>query len=164
MTETEVKSLYSQVGAYPKFPSYLPEGYSFDCGIHNMNAFVHLVYFTDELRQKFEDNANAAFNMDFFASGGIRVDYYNEFILNNWTENPNYNKYQKAAENAEHPKATTLTIGGNPAVMIKEYFWRSGEQKSFNILEIFSDNEIRYSVRGSLPESEVIKIAESLFT
>jgi hypothetical protein len=164
MTQSEVVSLYSQVEAYPKFPSYLPDGYSFECGVHNMNAFVHLVYFTDELRQKFQDNANAAFDMEFFASGGIRVDYYNDFILSNWTENPNYDKYQKVAEGAAHPKANTLTIGGDPAVMIKEYFWRNGEQKSFNRLEIFSDNEIRYMVRSGLPESEVIKIAESLFT
>ena len=163
MTENEVTSLYSQVEAYPKFPSYLPDEYSFECGVHNMNSYVHLVYYTDELRPKFDDKANAAFDREFFSSGGIRVDYYNDFITSNWIANPDYDKFKKAKEKAEHPWAKTLTIAGDPAVMVKEYFWKSGEQKSFNKLTVFADNEIWYSVRSGLPESELIKIAESLF-
>lgn len=160
MTENEVKSLYAQVGAYPKFPSYVPEGYSFECGIHVFNAAVVLSYWTDELRQKFEDDITS--DMDFIASGGITIDYYNNFVLNYWIKNPDYDKYEQA-KNYENPFATTLSVGGNPAVMIKEYFWDSGEQKSFNQLMIFSDNEIWYRIRSGLPAGEVIKIAESLF-
>jgi len=55
MTETEVTSLYSQVNAHPKFPSYLPDGYSFGCGIHNMNAYVHMTYWNDFLREKYDE-------------------------------------------------------------------------------------------------------------
>ncbi len=163
MTEHQVISLYSQVEAYPKFPSYLPEGYSFECGVHNMNSYVHLLYYTDDLRQKFEDKVNAAFDMEFFASRGIRVDYYNEYVTSNFIVNPDYDKYKKQAEKAEHPWAKTLTIAGEPAVMVKEYFWKSGEQKSFNRLTVFLDDEIWYSVRSGLPEGELIKIVESLF-
>lgn len=162
MTENEVKSLYSQVEVYPHFPSYLPDGYYFECGVHNMNSYVHFVYFTDDLHQKFEDKVNAVSDREFFASGGIRVDHYSNIVTSNFIENYDYDKYKKANEKAQHPWAKTLTIAGDPAVMIQEYFWKDGEQFSFNRLQIFSD-EITHSVRSGLPESELIKIAESLF-
>ena len=164
MTENEVRSLYAQVEAYPQFPTYLPPGYSFECGVHNMNSFVHLGYWTNDLREKFEDKPNDSNSQEFFASGGVTVDYYNEYILNNWTPNPDYDKYKKQAEKAEHPWATTLTISGQPAVLREQYFWKDGEQYSFYELLIFLDDEIQYRVRSGLPESEIIKIAESLFS
>lgn len=164
MTQNEVKSLYSQVGVYPKFPSYLPEGYSFECGVHNFNSAVYLGFWTNELREKFDDKVNAVNNQEFLADGGVSIYYQDDFVLNGWIENPDYDKYEKAKGLAEHPWATTLNIGDDPAVMMKEYFWKGGEQKLFNELTVFSDNEIWYSVRTGLPESEVINIAESLFS
>lgn len=160
MTESEVVSLYNQVKVYPKFPSYLPEGYSFECGVHNTNAFVHFVYFTDEQRSQFDDKINSAFNREFLADGGLVIDYYDD-AWNGWNEDPNYDKHEKSSETAEHPWAETYTISGEPAVMIEEYFWQSGEQRSFNRLEVFFD-EYQVRISSSLPKSELIKIAESL--
>ena len=160
MTVNEVKSLYGEARVYPIFPTYLPDGYSFECGLHNTNAYVHLNYFTDELRQKFDDNVNAAFNREFFASGGLTVDYYDE-AWNGWIEDPTYNKFEKASENAAYPSSKTLTISGEPAVMIQEYFWDEGEQLSFNRLEVFLDEE-QVRIKSGLPENEIIKIAESM--
>lgn len=162
MTEDEVKSLYSQVGAYPKFPSYLPEGYSFECGVHNMNGYVHLVYFTDKLREKFDDRRNSAFNFDFIADGGIRIDYYNGYIINNFNDTPGDDRNERFQQIASQARATSYTIGDDPAVLVKEYFWRDGKQRSFNELKIFAEDEILYFIKSGLPESEVIKIAESL--
>jgi len=93
MTQDQVVSLYSQVGAYPSFPSYLPEGYSYECGLHNLNSFVHMSYWNDDLRLEFEDNRNDAMKREFFASGGITIDYYNNYILNYWSDYPTYYKY-----------------------------------------------------------------------
>jgi hypothetical protein len=161
MTENEVNSLYNQVKVYPKFPTYLPEGYSFECGVHNTNAFVHLSYWNDALREKFDDRSSDSTTRDFFASGGLTVDYYDE-AENGWIENPLYDKFEKAKENAAHPWAKTLSIAGEPAVMIQEYFWKDGEQLSFYRLQIFLDEE-EIRIRSGLPESEIIKVAESFF-
>jgi|CXWL01.1.fsa_nt_gi hypothetical protein len=160
MTENEVTSLYGEVKVYPKFPTYLPEGYSFECGIHNTNAFVHFVYFTDEHRSKFSDPANAAFSREFFVDNGLVIDYYDE-AWNGWIEDPNYDKFEKAQENAQNPSSTRLYILDEPAVMIKEYFWKDGKQQSFNRLEVFLDEE-QIRIKSGLPEEELIKIAESM--
>ena len=161
MTENEVNSLYNQVKVYPKFPTYLPEGYSFECGMHNTNAYVHLAYWNDSLREKFEDKSSDSTTRDFFASGGLTVDYYDE-AENGWIEDPLYDKFEKAKENAAHPWAKTLSIAGEPAVMMQEYFWKDGEQLSFYRLQIFLDEE-EIRIRSGLPESEIIKVAESFF-
>lgn len=161
MTENEVTSLYGEVKVYPKFPTYLPEGYSFECGIHNTNAYVHLSYWTDKLREEFEDKPNVSTSREFFTNGGLTVNYYDE-AWNGWIEDPNYDKFEKAQENSKYPQAQTLTISDQPAVMIKEYFWKDGEQLSFNRLEIFLDEE-QIRISSGLPEKELIKIAESFF-
>jgi hypothetical protein len=160
MTESEVKSLYSQVEVYPKFPLYIPEGYSFECGVHNTNVSVYLVYFTDEQRLQYSDRVNSAFNRNFFANGGLVIDYYDE-VSNVWIADPNYDKFEKAQENAQYPQSTRLYILDEPAVMAKEYFWDDGKQQSFNRLEIFLDEE-RIQIKSSLPEEKLIKIAESM--
>ncbi len=160
MTEDQVISLYNEVKVYPKFPNYLPDGYSFECGVHNTNAFVHFVYFTDEQRSQFDDKINSAFNREFLADGGLVIDYYDE-AWNGWNEDPNYDKHARANEKAQHPWAETYIISGEPAVMIEEYFWQSGEQRSFNRLEVFFDED-KVRISSSLPKDELIKIAESL--
>jgi len=162
MTEIEVRSLYSQVGAYPKFPRYIPEGYSFECGIHNSNGYVHLVYFTDELRQQFEDHVNAATNHDFYSAGGFVIDYYNEFIMSNWHMDPTYDKFERA-KGIENKFTNSTLINGNPAIMLKEYFWRDGNSYSFNSTQIFLDDQILYYIRGGLSQEEIFKISNSLF-
>jgi len=161
MTENEVKSLYSQVEVYPKFPSYVPQGYSFECGIQNTNYHVFLGYWNNDLREGYKDRVNAVFLPEFFADGGIAVIYYNEFAANYWSDENNYDKFEKAEQNAPYPFATTLTIEDEPAVMIKEHFFHDGKTQSFNMLMVFSDQGW-YQIKSGLPEAELIKIAESL--
>ncbi len=160
MTENEVTSLYGIAKVYPKFPKYLPEGYTFECGVHSTNALVYFVYLTDEQRSKLDDVTNAAFSNEFFADNGLVVDYYDE-AWNGWIEDPSYDKFEKAQENSQHPKSKTLVISGQPAVMIKDYFWKDGQQQSFNRLELFLDEE-QIRIKSGLPEEELIRIAESL--
>ena len=162
MTETEVMSLYSQVDVHPKIPSYLPDGYSFECGIHNMNAYVHMTYLNDVLREKHDGNFGNNSQFEFFADGGISVDYYDEYVLNSWIANPDYDKHAKAKENAGHPRATSLTILNEPAVMIQESATVNGTVQSYNSLQIFLDDGVRHQVRAGIPQEELIRIAESL--
>jgi hypothetical protein len=161
MTENEVRSLYSQVEVYPKFPLYVPKGYSFECGVHNFNSFVHLGYWNDALREKYDDKVNAITHPEFFKDDGITIDYYDVFASNFWSHENDYDKFEKAKENAQHPLATTLSIAGQPAVMYQEYVWDNGTQQSYNNLQIFLDNEW-YRIRSGLPVEELIKIAESI--
>ena len=162
MTETEVTSLYSQVNAHPKFPSYLPDGYSFECGIHNMNAYVHMTYWNDHLRQKYDAQVGGSFKFEFFANGGMSIDYYNEYVLNGWPENLDYDKREKAIEKAEHPRATSMTILNQPAVMIEDAATVHGKIQSYNSLQIFLDDGVQYQIHTGLPREEIIKIAESI--
>lgn len=164
MTQNEVQSLYGQVGAHPRFPSYLPEGYSYECGLHNMNSFVHMTYWNEELHKKFDDKRNDGVRKEFFTSGGIAIDYYNSYIMNQWNFNPDYDKEQFATrDNYDHPYSYMLRINGEPAMMAEKFFWHNGTQDSYKELQIYLDNEVLYRVRSGLPDSEIIRIAESLF-
>ncbi|MBS3925604.1 MAG: hypothetical protein KGZ34_02770 [Nitrosarchaeum sp.] len=97
---------------------------------------------------------------DTWCKDGLIIDYYDE-AWNGWNEDSTYDKFEKAQENAQHPKSTKLNILNESAVMIKEYFWENGEQQSFNNLEVFLDEE-QIRIKSSLPEEELIKIAESM--
>ena len=163
MTQTEVLSLYSEVNAHPRIPLYLPEGYSFGCGIHNMNGYVHMTYWTDHLREKYDEHEfGGNFQFEFFANGGMSIDYYDEYVLNGWPDVLDYDKYEKAKEKAEHPRAISMVISDEPAVMIQEAARVHGEVQSYNSLQIFLDEGIRYNIRTSLPQDELVKIAESI--
>ena len=164
MTQPELISIYSTVGAYLKFPSYVPEGYSYQCGLHNMNGFAHMTYWTDEHRFMFEDKRNDGLSREFFAKGGIAVDYYNYYVLNEWREDPQYDKNENSKiDNEDRPDSKMLIINGEPAVMTKKFFWKDGEQLSYNELQIYLDKYMTYRVRSGLSEDQIIRIAESLF-
>ena len=164
MTQPELASIYSQVGAFPAIPSYLPEGYTYQCGIHNMNGFVHMTYWTDEHRSFFEDNKNDGVTREFFAKGGIAIDYYNHHILNDWREDPHYNKYENSKmDNEDQSDSKLFSINGEPAVLAKKIFWDEGEQQSYNELQVYLDEGIKYTIKSGLDEGQVIKIAEALF-
>lgn len=164
MTQDELVSIYSQVGAYPAFPTYIPEGYSYQCGMHNMNGFVHMTYWNDEHRSIFEDKRNDGLSKEFFAKDGIAIDYYNHYIINEWREDPQYDKNENAKrDNMDRPDSKKIMINGEPAVLTKKNFWKDGEQSSYNELQIYLDKYITYRVRSGLSEEQVIRIAESLF-
>jgi len=102
------------------------------------------------------------FQFEFFADGGISIDYYDEYVLNSWTENPDYDKHAKVQENAEHPRATSLIILNEPAVMTQESVTVHGMVQSYNSLQVFLDDGVRYQIRAGLPQEEMMRIAESL--
>jgi len=54
-----------------------------------MNAYVHMTYMNDFLREKYDGNFGGNHQFEFFADGGISVDFYEEYVLNIWTANPN---------------------------------------------------------------------------
>ena len=160
MTEDEIRSLYSQVGITPTFPRYIPEGYWLECGVHNTNFSFHLVYYTDEMIEQFPDNVNAAFNYDFLESGGI-VIYYTNDGWSHWSKDPNYDK-DETAKRFESKFTNSTQINGNPGLLSKMYFWREGQSRSFNSLLIFLDDQVRYEIKGGIPQDQIIKIANSI--
>ncbi|MGI0008842.1 MAG: hypothetical protein ACRD92_04400 [Nitrosopumilaceae archaeon] len=163
MTESEAYSLYSQVGADIHFPSYLPDGYSFECAVHNHNAYLIYTYWNDEQRAKFADKANDGIGNEFLVNGGIRIDYMNDYILNGWTVDPRYDKTEYAKIYGAYPDNTVTYVDGNPVVLSKEYFWYEGSGKQINSLYLFLDDDLKYRIRSSLPHEELVKVAESLY-
>lgn len=161
MTIEEARSLYSQVGIHPSFPSYLPQGYRFQCGIHGMNSWLITTYTNEELRSVFPDDINSWTNNEFLVNGGIRIDYNHEF--NPWTKDPQYDKVVYAKQYAEGPYGNLTDAKGNPAALSKEYYWYQGKGREINQLWLFLDDDEKYQIRSSLSQDELLKIAESLF-
>ena len=63
-----------------------------------MNSYVHMKYWNDSLRQKYGESPQSSSQFEFFSDGGISIDYYNEYVLNGWSEEFDYDKYEKAKE------------------------------------------------------------------
>ena len=160
MTIEEAKSLYSQVGLYPRFPSYLPDGYRFECGIHNLNSFLITTYTNDNLRSIFPDVINGWLGNDFLVNGGIRIDYSHEFYP--WMKDPNYDKFKFANQYADGPYGNLTSVNDNPAALTKEYSWYEGKGREINNLWLFLDDDEKYHIRSGLSPEELVKIAESL--
>lgn len=161
MTMDEARSLYSQVGIHPGFPSYLPQGYRFQCGIHNMSYYLISIYTDENLRSMFPDDAHIWVSKEFRVNGGIRIDYIHEF--NPLWKDPNYDKSKYAKQYAEGPYGNLTSVKGNPAALSKEYLWYEGKGREINNLWLFLDDDERYRIQSSLSQDELLKIAESLF-
>lgn len=164
MTENEVKSLYSEVKAYPKFPSYLPDGYSFECGVHHTYWAVNLVYLDENGRKKMSA-ANEP--VSHFAKGSLIdshaliISYWNGYVANNWQKDPIYDKFEYQKNAIGFKGSKPITISGEPAVLYTDYY---PDGRSANTLEISTDNAITYTITGNFTDNELVKVAESLFT
>ena len=164
MTEDEIISLYSQVGMEIIHPSYLPDGYGFECGIHNMNSLVQTVYLDDKLRSLYDDPVDAAYSRQFFLDRGIRVDHADEYILNGWTADKRYDKYQKILEQIQYSWLMTTYIDDHPVLLKVETVLdeKTGKPMHINHLEVFLDGQKSYRIQSGLPFVELKKIAESI--
>jgi hypothetical protein len=160
MTMEEAKSLYSQVGIHPQFPSYLPDGYQFQCGIHNMNTILESVYSNEELRSKFPDNINGGLQNDFLVNGGIRITYFNYIFP--WMKDTNYDKFESAEQYGQGPYGNVTKIKNNPAALTTEFVWYEGKGRPINKLWLFLDDNEGYRIQSGLSHDELVKIAESL--
>lgn len=163
ITENEIRSLYSQVKVNPKFPLYLPEGYSFECGIHNTNWSVFLVYLNDEgrkiMKEKDEKVYQAA-KTSIVESNGLIINYWDGFAANYWQEDTTYDKYEKQKDSSGFKGSKLLDVGGQPSVLFTEYY---PDKISANTLSIFSDNSTTFTITGKFTDDELIKVGESLF-
>lgn len=160
MTMEEAKSLYSQVGIHPQFPSYLPDGYQFQCGIHNLNTFLISTYTNQELRTKFPDGIYGGSQNGFLVNGGIRLDYYNDIFP--WMKDPNYDKFESAERYGQGPYGNVTKINSNPAALTTEFIWYEGKGRPINNLWLFLDDSEGYHIQSGLSHDELVKIAESL--
>ncbi|MGI0009019.1 MAG: hypothetical protein ACRD92_05310 [Nitrosopumilaceae archaeon] len=160
MTFEEAKSLYSQVNLNPGFPSYFPQGYRFQCGIHSLNSHLITTYTNEKLRSMFPDDINSWTSNEFLVNGGIRIDYVHEF--NPWMKDPQYDKLSYAKQYAG-PDGNLTDVKGNPAAFSKEYTWYEGKGRGINNLWLFLDDDEKYRLQGGLSQDELLKIAESLF-
>jgi|CXWL01.1.fsa_nt_gi hypothetical protein len=163
MTENEVRSLYSQVEVYPKFPLYIPEGYSFECGIHHTNWAVNLVYLDDDGRKKMTEKYQPVSHFaksDLVDSNALILLYWNGYVANNWEKDPTYDKYESQKNSSGFKGSRLITTAREPAVLFTEYY---PDRRSANTLSIFTDNAIRYTVTGNFMYTELIKIGESFF-
>ena len=69
---------------------------------------------------------------------------------------------RKQRKRGEHPRAISMTILDQPAVMIEDAAGVHGKIQSYNRLQIFLDDGIHYQIRSGLPQEEIIKILESV--
>lgn len=162
MTESDVKSLYSQVQVHPKFPAYVPNGYSFECGIHNSNWSVFLVYLDDAGRNKMKEKDEPVSHFakaDLIDSKALIISYWNGYVANNWQKDTTYDKYEYQKNSSGFKGSELITIAGEPAVLFTQYY---PDRSSTNTLTIFADNAITYTITGNFTDNELVKIAESI--
>ncbi|AIF85279.1 hypothetical protein NTE_03250 [Candidatus Nitrososphaera evergladensis SR1] len=161
---SSAKSYYAPDGALLKFPAYVPDGYSFACGVHASNYSFIATYANDRLRAKFQDR-EGAFSDKFLVDGGIRISYNNFLIFSGWDESLlTYDKSKVPEEWANVTGVTIDNINGNPVILGSRAATNSYGQEvggKINTLQIFMDTE-KYYIQSSLPHNELLKMAKSL--
>ena len=107
---------------------------------------------TNQIEQ-FPDTLNAAFNYDFLESGGLVIHYIDNG-WSDWDKDSTYDKWE-TAKSYESKFTNSTMVNGNPAVFSKVYFWQDGQSRSFNSLSIFLDDQVRYEIKGGIPQDEI---------
>ncbi len=173
MDQKIAKSLYSQSGIGLKFPTYLPEGYHYICGIHFYNNVIIQAYWNrtvnDPLAETFGegkvwDFPNYAFHPEALDNGVIQVIAGKSGVFTPYTD---------AQERYDDIKNETYYLDQQLVEIDNLYDGRDYQavayrhnvyvEKDIYILEMYDkDNQEFYLLKGKVPLVELVNMAESL--
>lgn len=154
MPEQVVRSLYSQIDIFPKFPTYLPTTYQHTCVNPDSVAIIESKYWNKEIPVN-ERSSIYHLNDKFFNDGGIEVNYSVQPSYQDKGKGIKYNKFVHAKDfcvGLSHCK--TLEIDDYAAAFYDDFFTTD--------LVLFTDNAERYDIQGNFSEDELVKVAKSL--
>lgn len=179
MNQEEARSLYAQSGIAMRFPSYLPDGYEYKCGIHYDHFNLLQAYWNqsapdipDIAASSTEEQALNEGIIQIFAIKAVPFWYEHanktaEARLHELTQGE-YSRYYldpKIVEiaNGQDDRGAQRESGYKPiqgvAYQRNFYIW-----KDINILEVYDQNRHdTYILKGKLPIDELIKMAQSMY-
>jgi len=152
----DILFVYSRAHKVPELPTYLPDGYEYECGSYHYPEPVTLSYANHTLAEKFKGKIGHGKNPDFLSAGGLEIMYHNMKSYGMYDFWPRSDKFTELTERFSKEQMVTY-LKGHPTVLEKVRY-----DELVNRITVYLDENTRYVVEGGISFSELYKIAESI--
>jgi tetratricopeptide (TPR) repeat protein len=151
----DIFTVYSTAHKVPQLPTYIPDGYEYECGSYHYPEPVILSFANQTLAEQFKGKIGHGKNTEFLAAGGLSISFYDLKPYGMYEFWPKSDKYTEIAERFSKDQMVTY-LKGHPAVLAQRHY-----ENPVNSITVYLD-ETRYEVEGRIPFSELYKIAEAI--
>lgn len=173
MSQRIAKSLYSQSGIALKFPDYLPDGYSYICGIHYYNDVIIQAYWNrtvdDPLAETFGESKvwdfpNYAFHPEALDNGVIQLIAGRAGTFTGYSDaNERFEDIKDNRAYLDQQLIEVWNVHDGKRYGGVAYRHNILVEKDINIVELYDkDKNEFYFLKAKLPLRELVLMAESL--
>jgi hypothetical protein len=172
MNPQEAKSLYGQSGFDIRFPTYLPTGYEYKCGIHYDHFMLKEIYWnqttkspnslTDYLANNSEETALNDGIIEVFAVRAVPL--WHEYAYQTAQDRLNELSTGEYSRYYLQPRIIEITDGDDISVEAVAYQRNLYNWEDINILEVYDHaRQQAYIFKGKVAFDELTKMAESMY-
>ena len=170
MNPEEAKSLYGQSGFDIRFPTYLPDGYEYKCGILYDQFMLKEIYWNQTTNSPNDVTDYLANNSEESALNNGMIEVFAARAVPFWHEYANVTaqdrlKELSSGDNSRYylqPRIMEITHGDDISVEAVAYQRNIYDWKDINILEVYDHSRLQgYFFKGKVPVEELVKMAQS---
>ena len=154
--QKEIFSAYSKYHKIPETPSYIPDGYAYECGFYHYPEAATFYYANITQSEEFGEKLGHGINPKFLAAGGLAVRLADVKSYSTPYAETESDKFTGLVEQLSSDSMVTY-LHGQPTVLEKNNY---GE--SLNRITVYLDHDILYIVESGIPFPELYRIAESI--
>jgi len=154
--QKEIFSAYSKYHQIPEAPSYIPDGYAYECGFYHYPEAATFYYANSTQSEEFGEKLGHGTNPEFLAAGGLAVRLADVKSYGAPYAETESDKFTRLVERLSSDSMVTY-LHGQPTVLEKRNY---GEP--LNRITVYLDYDTWYVVEGGIPFPELYKIAESI--
>ena len=154
--QKEIFSAYSKYHKVPEAPSYIPDGYAYECGFYHYPEAATFYYANSTQSEEFGEKLGHGTNPEFLAAGGLAVGLADVKSYGTPYTETESDKFTRLVERLSSDSMVTY-LHGQPTVLEKKNY---GEL--LNRITVYLDYDTRYIVESGIPFSDLYRIAESI--
>lgn len=152
----DIFSAYSKIHKIPEVPTYLPDGYKYECGFYHYPEAATYYYANSTVSKKFRGELGHGINHEFLAAGGLAIRLSDVKSYGTPYIETDSDKFTRLTERFSSESMITY-LNGQPTVLQKTNY---GDL--FNRITIYLDYNTWYVIEGGIQFSELHRIAESI--
>lgn len=172
MDQQEARSLYGQSGIYMRFPTYLPEGYEYKCGVHYDHFLLLQLYWNQDINDLETLNYLSSNTEEASLNDGL-IRVFAAKAVPFWHDHLNTTAEERleeltSGENSRYylqPRIVEIEhTAANQAIDAVAYQRNFYSWKDINILEVYDhEQQEAYVLKGKVPLEELVSMAQSMF-
>ena len=154
--QKEIFSAYSKYHKIPESPSFIPAGYSYECGFYHYPEAATFYYANSTQSKEFGEKLGHGINPEFLAAGGLAIQIVDVKSYGTPYIETESDKFTRLVERLSSDSMVTF-LNGQPTVLEKKNYGQP-----LNRITIYLDYDTWYVVEGGIPFLELYKIAQSI--